>query len=509
MKKKAVVLFIMLSIIFITACQQTPDEPIVRGKDIDNIIKKGIEDPTEADIESGEDLRKPIEAPEKFRLEIEGKHNNLKVHVDADVVVPNASSMPIAKADKRIFTEEDVEKLFKVFGKDAKTIDPDSLYTSDYYLNMVKELRGQKDLPKQKMAGDQKVLEEELGVLGFGSVDEYIDEQINELLEKAAEAPDEYVMVEPDFTFKAMDDPHRAGFGDHANILFTSDKKIVSRIEVVPDSFGTGGYATYLRDNTRYNEINTLETAYSEEIGDYYNPEEWTLPAMNQDDAQRLAEDTISQLGLDEFVCTAKRITPMDRPNEVYDPDTGRLEGLQFSNNRIGIYEFMFTRKINDVPITYTNNQGLTTVHEAYFAPWMYEKIHIFIDDEGVFYFKWNSPYEIKEIVSDASKLLPFSDIQDVFKSMMPIRYDYWDSDERYSYEVEVTEVKLGLMRVTEKDVGDSGLLIPVWDFFGVLDTKGKPGQPNVSEGIEYYTHVSFLTINAIDGTIIDRSLGY
>ncbi|HZJ83455.1 MAG TPA: DUF6034 family protein, partial [Clostridia bacterium] len=94
-------------------------------------------------------------------------------------------------------------------------------------------------------------------------------------------------------------------------------------------------------------------------------------------------------------------------------------------------------------------------------------------------------------------------------KRMAPMKYDYWDSDEMYSYEMKVTEARLGLMRVTEKDVGDSGLIIPVWDFFGTLTLKGKPGQPNPSEGDQHYIYTSFLTINAIDGSIIDRELGY
>ena len=174
-----------------------------------------------------------------------------------------------------------------------------------------------------------------------------------------------------------------------------------------------------------------------------------------------------------------------------------------------GVYEFMFTRKINDVPINYTNDEGLTTVHEAYHEPWMYERIRMFIDDDGIFYMKWASPYEVKEIVSEASSMLLFSDISDILKRMAPMKYDYWDNDEMYSYEMKVTEARLGLMRVTEKDVGDSGLIIPVWDFFGTLTSKGKPGQPNPAEGDQHYRYTSFLTINAIDGSIIDRDLGY
>lgn len=45
---------------------------------------------------------------------------------------------------------------------------------------------------------------------------------------------------------------------------------------------------------------------------------------------------------------------------------------------------------------------------------------------------------------------------------------------------------------------------IPVWDFFGTL--MGKDGQHELIDDEEYN---AFLTINAIDGSIIDRELGY
>ena len=45
-------------------------------------------------------------------------------------------------------------------------------------------------------------------------------------------------------------------------------------------------------------------------------------------------------------------------------------------------------------------------------------------------------------------------------------------------------------MRVLEPDSLDSGVIIPVWDFYG------PSGE-------------TYLTINAIDGTVIDRQYGY
>ena len=49
-----------------------------------------------------------------------------------------------------------------------------------------------------------------------------------------------------------------------------------------------------------------------------------------------------------------------------------------------------------------------------------------------------------------------------------------------------------------------NGILVPAWDFFG--------GFESTYEGvtsINNMTYQSYLTINAIDGSIIDRNLGY
>lgn len=52
----------------------------------------------------------------------------------------------------------------------------------------------------------------------------------------------------------------------------------------------------------------------------------------------------------------------------------------------------------------------------------------------------------------------------------------------------------------------DTGLMVPVWDFIGGFDAI--TDDYNVKNNGEY-SNQSFMTINAIDGTIIDRELGY
>ena len=59
---------------------------------------------------------------------------------------------------------------------------------------------------------------------------------------------------------------------------------------------------------------------------------------------------------------------------------------------------------------------------------------------------------------------------------------------------IDINKVRLNLMRVRTKSSKDMGLVIPVWDYYG-------------SEGPIEETIV--LTINAIDGSMVSRELGY
>ena len=79
---------------------------------------------------------------------------------------------------------------------------------------------------------------------------------------------------------------------------------------------------------------------------------------------------------------------------------------------------------------------------------------------------------------------------------------------DKYSWTLDVQEVRLGLMRIKAENNNDVGLLVPVWDFMGrVTKTETDTGEDiffvqNENGGV-------ILTINAIDGSIIDRELGY
>jgi len=69
-----------------------------------------------------------------------------------------------------------------------------------------------------------------------------------------------------------------------------------------------------------------------------------------------------------------------------------------------------------------------------------------------------------------------------------------------------VNKITFGYTRIYDPQSDDStGLLVPVWDFFGTYELS-YDGENMISVND---MDKSFMTINAVDGTLIDRWLGY
>ena len=74
---------------------------------------------------------------------------------------------------------------------------------------------------------------------------------------------------------------------------------------------------------------------------------------------------------------------------------------------------------------------------------------------------------------------------------------------------IEISRVTLTLQRVMEKNTFDSGLLVPVWNFWGTVtetrvNKKTRATYEDFSD--DRYPRIS---INAIDGSVIDPMTGY
>ena len=98
--------------------------------------------------------------------------------------------------------------------------------------------------------------------------------------------------------------------------------------------------------------------------------------------------------------------------------------------------------------------------------------------------------------------MLDLDEIKRIFKEQI-LYQRTWSLSETSDSMIEIKTVKLGLMRIKMKDT-DTYVLLPVWDFIGKWSQTDENGRTTTSA-----EDVSFLTINAIDGSVVDRYLGY
>ena len=168
-------------------------------------------------------------------------------------------------------------------------------------------------------------------------------------------------------------------------------------------------------------------------------------------------------------------------------------------------YAFYFTRVLDKIPVTYTADEG-TSLENDDIAAWPYERLDLVYDSEGFASFNWVDPYQIEKVSDEYVFLLPFSEIQDIFEEMILKKYgDIYRDVDKMNLEFLIDEVRLGYMRVFEKGSPMEGEMVPVWDFIGT-EVFYPAGKEPMEDALPY---ASRLTINAMDGTIIDRDLGY
>ena len=75
------------------------------------------------------------------------------------------------------------------------------------------------------------------------------------------------------------------------------------------------------------------------------------------------------------------------------------------------------------------------------------------------------------------------------------------------SREFLIDRITLSLQRIIEPDATYQGLLIPVWNFYGAETSGYKTG--DTEQTWNSRTAASFISINAIDGSIINIDKGY
>ena len=143
---------IALAILFLlTACQATPDAPIVVQKDMEqmlekaqgteNIPEKSTQPRTETSEHKASIFITILGIPQNLKLESISAKGKLLVHTDASIILPQADKMPIASVKMSRLANDTVKRLVEVLFVGARPVSDDlSLLPPKYYDNIIEDL---------------------------------------------------------------------------------------------------------------------------------------------------------------------------------------------------------------------------------------------------------------------------------------------------------------------------------------------------------------------------------
>lgn len=415
--------------------------------------------------------------PEKFTGDWTGQEGKLTIHADAQVVAELGTALPTATVEPREFNQEDVDNLLKVFLKG------EPLYS---HVQTKQELQGHLDyINSPDWTSDP----------GKPSDPASLEARRKELnawyTAEIAKAPEEKPILHG---FSDSDDPKWIG----GTATVDGIKWCVSIRNNLGDFFTN---ASIIREDYKYR--------------DYDIP----LPEASKEEAVAEGNALMQELGFDNFALVdAQQWSPQ----------------LPKDN---GVWRLYYAPSVNGFPVSGAR-QDTTQTHDGtvyqdcwywcYAASeesnpdtvaWELENIYLDVGKDGILSFDWTAPSTQPMVQQAQSALLPFEEIASIADTMLPeviqgpdgrvlVEVDQYNGFET-RMDVDITKVSLSLMRIRDKG-SLQGTIVPVWDFWGTSDWyDAEPNAYGYQEKGMNYDFQPMLTLNAVDGTVVDRQLGY
>ena len=185
-------------------------------------------------------------------------------------------------------------------------------------------------------------------------------------------------------------------------------------------------------------------------------------------------------------------------PNPPADPDAV----ITVFNAEAWIFYYA---PVYDIPCSLAYDSFMLNTSGNIGAACTEESLRIVINHEGVQNLNYSSPHTLTSVIEEDCQLLSFNQVMDVARSILPLTANTADSREGTHAQINIDEIRLGCMRIVQNDQPENMILVPVWDFYGTIEV-------HMDDFLAWRTNTamdSLLTINAIDGTVIDRKYGF
>ena len=467
MKRYIAILLCMAVAAGVAACQKTPDSPIVVGKNNEKLIEKAV---TSRDT--------PFSAPSRYSADepLTNPQGSLTVNVDAAVIVPNSDGLSTARVEKHLFTEAECQTYIAALFDGQTTYSGDVFETKAYYQQTILDWQRQLALETD----EQKRQEVQGSITKFQMAMESLPEG-----EGLVEAP-----IEFSTTLSGVPTIFLVSDGNDGKYrkIFIENNSSTNQYRLIY-SIGQNDYA---KIGNLWNVAVRSDIKHGTD--EYGSPDLLPAPSIEQNQAVNAANELLSLMGVSDYSYKTSSL--------VFGSINGTVQKA---------YRLSYSRILGNNSFTLTSapaggGGAIDDGKGGHIEGWEYESMTFLVNNDGIVSMEWINPYDVSEVITNNTSMMDFNDVMDIFNKMIVVTNAYLS--DHMSKTINVDRIELGLMRITDPATRSSGLVIPVWDFFGNVTTAFKNGEKSYSE-LDDDPLNSVLAINAIDGTLVDRSRGY
>lgn len=454
MKKTLTFIFIILIIISHAACQPTPSEEVVIGK---NALQEKLQSTASPSMTSDRDM-KPVENVVVGRWIESIEVVKSTINIDADIVMP-ASNCAVLRVAPRDFTQQDVENAINVFAKDA-ALSNYTFRTKSFIENeILNHRRYIADIEAGNYYNDD-------GKTAKEKIKEYED-KIKELETEYVNAP-EYELSNELVNKEFFEDENG---GEAVYLYFLNNDQIGKNIIIQNNSENITSSLIFTDEKfpTEHKRLSETELRLAES----------ELPSI--DEIEEFLSVYFDKIGIGK--CNMQRCEMLIRKKNgkesyVYSMDFSK----DYGNGEIAFIEIK--------PAPLDSNK----VIESYNHLHSKEEIQIITDGKTIFDFWWLVPHSVLEEVNNNVETIEIKKM----KSLMENQITRIVKGQNIPVSIKISQIKMSYNYLQIPN-DRTYLVVPVWDMLGTEKSEYSDGQNTVS----------FVTLNAIDGTVINRELGY
>lgn len=504
-----------VSSMLLWGCKKNPETDIVANKDFDNMVEQA--ENTEGQTTEVAEL---AENYDTYQTEILDETMHVEVNVDAKVDIPDTDQFSIYRVEQTEISQEFLDQVRDKLAGDVTFYEGYALEIETKE-SIEAEINAYRDMIKD--------IDEDIS-LSEEYKQSYRDEyqaSIDELQARYESAPDTVSVTE----FPSDNKLHSVSelyASDSTNKYYEWQYSITPNTEIyygVNDAADGNYLSLYAQNNPDYgNCLRFRKTKIGYPftsvvvVGDPActygrwdasgEPEEDDLAYANPEDIE-LKEDTRESVTLSEEEAREKAdklLTELGLTDYAYyegglccDLLDVRYRADDSSHPYRKAYEFRYLRNVDGV---FVNNDGGDKMVDEYQGDtyvkklWGGESITVMVNDDGIVGFDLSTPIIVNEMVVERATLKSFEEIKDIFEQMVVTLNA---SGEERNKILDIDRVYLRYTRISEADSFDTGLLVPTWDFVGTVTDPYRGTEKNKV----------VLSINAIDGSVINRELGY